>query len=231
MNDMGQYLFSQYPGKWIPDTPGRRKVILDRLRTWNSSRTPARSKASPTPSALLRPGRENSPLRLRRRVLGRLDRRGRAHRRPPQPRRPRRPAPVRIHAIGFPTVFSVPGAGEQTGVQFATLMRILCRRNGGRLRRAEFHRSLKTANPMLDVGCWMLDHSCPRQRLGKPTRFCWRRHCSGRGSRQRQKSATGISGRGRGSGSDQRQRACDGSTGPFRESLVSSCLRVCDENG
>jgi hypothetical protein len=38
---------------------------------------------------------------------------------------------VRIHAIGFPTVFSVPGAGEQTGVRFATLMRILCRRNDG----------------------------------------------------------------------------------------------------
>jgi hypothetical protein len=38
---------------------------------------------------------------------------------------------VRIHAIGFPTVFSVAGAGEHTGVRFATLMRILCRRNDG----------------------------------------------------------------------------------------------------
>jgi hypothetical protein len=38
---------------------------------------------------------------------------------------------VRIHAIGFPTVFSVAGAGEQTGVRFSTLMRILCRRNDG----------------------------------------------------------------------------------------------------
>jgi len=38
---------------------------------------------------------------------------------------------VRIHAIGFPTVFSVAGAGEHTGVRYATLMRILCRRNDG----------------------------------------------------------------------------------------------------
>ena len=35
MNDMGQYMFSRYRGQWIPDTPGRRKVIMDRLRTWN----------------------------------------------------------------------------------------------------------------------------------------------------------------------------------------------------
>jgi hypothetical protein len=38
---------------------------------------------------------------------------------------------VRIHAIGFPTVFKVAGAPQSTGVKFATLMRILCRRNGG----------------------------------------------------------------------------------------------------
>ncbi|MCP4589614.1 MAG: AAA family ATPase [bacterium] len=35
MNDMGQYMFRSYAGKWIPDTPGRRKTILSRLRTWN----------------------------------------------------------------------------------------------------------------------------------------------------------------------------------------------------
>jgi hypothetical protein len=38
---------------------------------------------------------------------------------------------VRIHAVGFPVMFSVASAGESTGVRFATLMRILCRRNGG----------------------------------------------------------------------------------------------------
>ena len=28
MNDMGKYMFSRYRGQWIPDTPGRRKVIM-----------------------------------------------------------------------------------------------------------------------------------------------------------------------------------------------------------
>ena len=27
MNDMGQYMFTQYAGRWIPDTPSRRKII------------------------------------------------------------------------------------------------------------------------------------------------------------------------------------------------------------
>ena len=35
---------------------------------------------------------------------------------------------VRIHAIGFPVR---PDAPQYTSVRFATLMRILCQRNGG----------------------------------------------------------------------------------------------------
>ena len=35
MNDMGQYMFSSYRGKWIPDTPGRRRAIIQNLRSWN----------------------------------------------------------------------------------------------------------------------------------------------------------------------------------------------------
>ena len=27
LNDMGQHMFKNYAGKWIPDTPGRRRVI------------------------------------------------------------------------------------------------------------------------------------------------------------------------------------------------------------
>ena len=38
---------------------------------------------------------------------------------------------VRIHAIGFPTILSQAPYGENTGVRFATLMRLLCERNGG----------------------------------------------------------------------------------------------------
>ena len=31
MNDMGDYMFGQYQGQWIPDTPGRRNAILQRF--------------------------------------------------------------------------------------------------------------------------------------------------------------------------------------------------------
>ena len=35
LNDMGNYMFSRYRGQWIPDTPGRRQVIMQNLRNWN----------------------------------------------------------------------------------------------------------------------------------------------------------------------------------------------------
>ena len=34
MNDMGQYMFTSYAGRWIPDTPGRRRAILEVLNSW-----------------------------------------------------------------------------------------------------------------------------------------------------------------------------------------------------
>jgi len=34
MNDMGDYMFSQYAGKWIPDSPARRRAILSALSSW-----------------------------------------------------------------------------------------------------------------------------------------------------------------------------------------------------
>ena len=34
MNDEGVYMFSAYAGKWIPDTPARRKAVLERLASW-----------------------------------------------------------------------------------------------------------------------------------------------------------------------------------------------------
>jgi hypothetical protein len=38
---------------------------------------------------------------------------------------------VRIHAIGFPVIFSQPARYQTTGIRFATLMREVTRRNGG----------------------------------------------------------------------------------------------------
>ena len=35
MDDEGGYMFSSYAGKWIPDTPARRRAIRERIRSWN----------------------------------------------------------------------------------------------------------------------------------------------------------------------------------------------------
>lgn len=35
MNDMGDYMFSQFARQWIPDSMNRRQAILQRLQTWN----------------------------------------------------------------------------------------------------------------------------------------------------------------------------------------------------
>ena len=36
MNDNGVYLLKAYAGRWIPDTPGRRKSVLSLMQTWRS---------------------------------------------------------------------------------------------------------------------------------------------------------------------------------------------------
>ncbi len=132
MNDMGQYLYTHYAGKWIPDTPARRRAILQRLRSWkafsNSSPVEGITAAIRTFASsdkkisiyVLGDEFSGSSIDQVVRTVDRINRPG-----------PDGERPVRIHAIGFPTVFSVAGAGEHTGVRFATLMRILCRRNGG----------------------------------------------------------------------------------------------------
>ncbi len=36
MNDMGNYMFPRFSGRWMPDTPQRRTLIVRRMRTWNA---------------------------------------------------------------------------------------------------------------------------------------------------------------------------------------------------
>lgn len=36
LNDMGKSLISSYEGKWIPDTPSRRKAVISMLGKWNA---------------------------------------------------------------------------------------------------------------------------------------------------------------------------------------------------
>jgi hypothetical protein len=129
MNDEGGYMFPSYRGKWLPDTPNQRRLTLERLRNWfpfsNSSPVEGIVEAIRT--------YHSSGLRISLYVLGdeftgssidsvvravdlmnREDKSGRRR--------------VRIHAIGFPVR---PDAPQYTSVRFATLMRIVCDRNGG----------------------------------------------------------------------------------------------------
>ena len=132
MNDMGQFMFSRYVGKWIPDTPGRRNAIIERLRTWN-----AFSNSSPVEgitkaiSTFYSPDKKISLYVMGDEFTGRsidtvlrtirtINREGKDGKRL-----------VRIHAIGFPTQFIRPERMQVTGVRFATLMRWMCEQNGG----------------------------------------------------------------------------------------------------
>jgi len=132
MNDMGQYMFSRYRGQWIPDTPGRRKVIMQNLMNWNVF-----SNSSPVEGleAAIRtfydPGKKISVYVFGDEFTGdsisevvetvdRLNRVGAGGERR-----------VRIHAVGFPVQFIRAPNLQTTGIRFATLMRELTSRNGG----------------------------------------------------------------------------------------------------
>lgn len=132
MNDMGEYMFSQYKGKWIPDTPARRRAIISRLRTWRafSNSSPVegitaairRFYSADKKISLYVFGDEFSGERMQP-VIDNVDR---INKRTKDGSRR-----VRIHAVGFPVVMEVTRTSGNTGERFATLMRILCQRNGG----------------------------------------------------------------------------------------------------
>ena len=129
MDDEGGYMFSEYRGKWIPDSPARRRAILDVFRRWQ-----AFSNSSPVEGIVAAIRAFYSPEhRISIYVFGdeftgpsiqevvdtvdRINRKDRSG----QPL-------VRIHAVGFPLGANVP---QYTSIRYATLMRILCARNGG----------------------------------------------------------------------------------------------------
>ncbi|MEH6582714.1 MAG: VWA domain-containing protein [Halioglobus sp.] len=132
MNDMGKYMFSRYRGKWIPDTPSRRKVMMDNLRNWNVF-----SNSSPVEgiTAAIRtfydPKKKISVYVFGDEFTGQsiaqvVDVVDRINREDANGDRL-----VRIHAVGFPVQFIRAPHLQTTGIRFATLMRELTYRNGG----------------------------------------------------------------------------------------------------
>ncbi|MFT4562679.1 MAG: hypothetical protein ACI9BW_002426 [Gammaproteobacteria bacterium] len=132
LNDMGSYMFTSYSGQWIPDTPARRKAVINRLRNWN-----AFSNSSPVEGimAAIRtfysPDKKISLFVFGDEFTGRSIREvvnfvGNVNRKDANgtPR-------VRIHAIGFPVQAANPPHLQVTGIRFASLMRELTRNNGG----------------------------------------------------------------------------------------------------
>lgn len=131
MNDMGDYMFSQYASRWIPDSPGRRRAILKRLNSWepfsNSSPEEGITKAIRTfynsnkQIALYIFGDDFSRGSIQS-VIDTVSRLNRANRKGSKR--------VRINAVGFPVLFQYPGS-EMNIARFSALMRKLAEENNG----------------------------------------------------------------------------------------------------
>lgn len=132
LNDMGQYMFSSYRGRWIEDSPEMRQRILKTLAGWapfsNSSPVEGIEDAIKT---FYQRGQKISIYTLGddfqgrsiRNVVRAVDSLNRAHRGSERL--------VRIHAIGFPVQFPPGGLPTQSAIRFAALMRELSYNNGG----------------------------------------------------------------------------------------------------
>ncbi len=131
LNDMGNYMFTQYAGRWIPDSPNRRRIILEQLVRWrafsNSSPVEGIEKAIRTFHSW---DKEISVYVFGDEFTGEsaqtiVDRVARLNR--PDARGRRR---VRVHAVGF-SIDTDDADFQRTSRRFAMLMRRLCFENGG----------------------------------------------------------------------------------------------------
>ena len=132
LNDMGQYMFSAYRERWIPDSPKMREEIITTLGNWapfsNSSPVEGINAAIQT---FYKRDRKISIYTLGddfqgrtiRNVVRAVDKLNRAHLGADRL--------VRIHAIGFPVHFAREGAPSASAIKFAALMRELSYNNGG----------------------------------------------------------------------------------------------------
>ena len=133
MNDMGDYMFDSYRGKWIPDTPARRNTIVSTLRTWNpfSNSSPVEG-VTRAINTFYEPGKKISiyvigddfqPGGSIQNVLQTIDRINVEDENGDRL--------VRIHGIGFPVIFTAQARYRQSVYRYSTLMREMTQRNGG----------------------------------------------------------------------------------------------------
>ena len=130
MNDMGNYMFSDFRGQWMEDSPANRKNIVRVLDNWqpfsNSSpvegiQAAIRTYYDPTKKISIYVfGDDFSGSSIRRvvDVVSQLNKARKSGERL-----------VRIHAIGFPVHYQ--GTPSRSAIRFAALMRQLSYQNGG----------------------------------------------------------------------------------------------------
>jgi hypothetical protein len=132
MNDMGRYMYSAYAGRWIPDTPARRKSILKQLRGWNpfSNSSPVegiteaiRTFYAPDKKISLYVFGDDFQRGSAETVVQQIDS---INKEDAQGNRL-----VRIHAVGFPVLVNASPSAQASAERFASLMRILSEKNGG----------------------------------------------------------------------------------------------------
>jgi len=132
MSDMGSYLYSQYRGKWIPDTPKRRRAMISNLSSWNTF-----SNSSPVEGitraigAFFDPNKKISIYvfgdeftgKSISNVVNTIDRLN--------PKDSKGDTRVRIHGVGFPIPANAPEHFQITSQRYATLMREVAHKNSG----------------------------------------------------------------------------------------------------
>ena len=137
MNDMGSYMFPTFAGQWIADTPARRALVLERLRSWDSfsNSSPVegivealgRYAATGRPTSIYVFGDDFNGRSIESVIetVTRLNRRTATGK--PQ---------MRIHTFGFPVLPLMPVMALMSGrtdnfIRFAHLMRLLAEQNEG----------------------------------------------------------------------------------------------------
>lgn len=134
MSDMGEYLLSQYRRKWIPDTEGRRRAMINVMRNWtpfsNSSPVEGLTEAirnfyDPNKKISIYVFGDDFTGQSISEVVDVVNRLN--------PKDANGQPQIRIHAIGFPMPLEAGVRAQQANKRFSALMREVTRQNGGTL--------------------------------------------------------------------------------------------------